>query len=69
MCTVSVKVDEGVIREVLPELESKAAIRVWAQMLIDSHIRELTTKDSELMDVETMREKLHAMVRDVYSQP
>lgn len=41
MCTVSVKVDEDMLRGVLPELENNAAIRKWAQMLIDARIREL----------------------------
>lgn len=42
MCTVSVKVDEALIREVLPELDSTAAIRLWAQMLIDEHLKSLS---------------------------
>ena len=33
MCTVSVKVNEDVLRDYLPELENTAAIRKWAQML------------------------------------
>ena len=41
MCTVSIKVDEDLIREVLPELEDTVAIRIWAQMLIDRHIEAL----------------------------
>ena len=41
MCTVSVKVDEALIREVLPELDNTAAIRLWAQMLIDEHLKSL----------------------------
>ena len=40
MCTVSVKVDEEMLRGVLPELENTAAIRRWAQMLIDARIHE-----------------------------
>lgn len=42
MCTVSVKVDEAMLRDVLPELDSTAAICRWAQMLIDQHIEALT---------------------------
>ena len=42
MCTVSVKVDEALIREVLPELDNTTAIRLWAQMLIDEHLKSLS---------------------------
>ena len=69
MCTVSVNINEEVIRKVLPDLENTAAIGMWVQMLVDARLRELATKDSELMDVETMRRRLHSMVRDVYSRP
>lgn len=77
MCTVSVKIDEAMLRGVLPELSSKAAISRWAQELIDLHIRQMHAekeesmmefKDSEFIDVESMREDLHQMVREVYSQ-
>ena len=42
MCTVSIKIDEAVLRDVLPELNSTAAIGRWAQLLIDQHINALT---------------------------
>lgn len=41
MCVVDVKVDEKVLREVLPELDTNAAIRLWAQKLIDMHVQGL----------------------------
>ena len=41
MCTVSVKVDEAVLREMMPELDSNAAIRLWVQRLVDMHLQEL----------------------------
>lgn len=31
MCTVSVKVDKTVFRNMMPELDTPAAIRLWAQ--------------------------------------
>lgn len=97
MCTVSVKIDEAVLRDVLPELDSPAAISRWAQLLIDQHIVALTREyarqqdiipkelfnglapddltadctidDGECIDLETMRGKLHQMVREEYAQP
>jgi hypothetical protein len=47
MCKVSIDINEDIIREVLPELEDTAAIRIWAQMLIDSRLRELVAKEDE----------------------
>lgn len=41
MCVVDVKVDEKVLRKVLPELDTNAAIRLWAQKLIDMHVQGL----------------------------
>ena len=35
MCTVSIDIDEAVIRDLFPELDTTAAIRLWAQELID----------------------------------
>ena len=44
MCTVSVKVDEAMLHDVLPELESTAAIRLWVQKLVDMHLQQLRKK-------------------------
>ena len=51
MCTVNIQVNEALLRDVLPELDSKAAINRWAQLLIDQHIDALT--------------KQHALNRDM----
>ena len=42
MCTVSVKIDETTLRDILPELDSTAAISRWAQLLIDQYVDALT---------------------------
>ena len=41
MCTVSVKVNEDVLRDYLPELENTAAIRRWVQQLIDLRMQQM----------------------------
>ena len=67
MCTVSVKVNEAVLRGVLPELGTTAAIRRWAQMLIDARIRELV-EDSKAIALErdmTPEELYAVVVKDV----
>ena len=66
MCTVSVKVNEDVLRDYLPELENTAAIRKWAQMLIDARLRELVEEDTETMSIEEAREMTLAAVREEY---
>ena len=67
MCTVSVNVNEDVIREVLPQLENTAAIRKWAQMLIDARLRELAAEDGGSKDMETDRKFYRDMsVEELY---
>lgn len=41
MCVVDIKVDEAVLRKVLPELDSPMAIRLWAQKVMDLHVQSL----------------------------
>ena len=65
MCTVSVKVNEDVLRGVLPELENTAAIRKWAQMLIDARIRELVEETSAIaLERDMTPEELFSLVAD-----
>lgn len=96
MCMVSINVDEAALRDLRPELDTTAAIRLWAQELIDLRLQqmrnesnltpeevydaieqrvkssrqaELSASASHAIDVETMRERLHRMVHEVYSMP
>ena len=94
MCSINIQVDESTLREVMPELDTTAAIRVWAQQLIDLHMQQMrngsgnqTTEEvfdaieqrvknrlqadmsvsaDHAIDLETMRERLHRMVHEVY---
>ena len=71
MCTVSVKIDESILRDLLPELDSAAAINRWAQLLIDQHIDALTKEyaaDDEVIDLETARAMLHKTIREEYAR-
>lgn len=68
MCTVSVKVNEDVLRDYLPELENTAAISKWVQMLIDARFRELVEEDTETMSIEEAREMTLAAVREEYAK-
>ena len=69
MCTITVNVDEEVIRGVNPSISSPAAISEWAQQLIDSRIQEMLDEDMETVDLETARDILHETVRMEYAQP
>ncbi len=41
MCTINIQVDESTLREVMPELDTTAAIRLWVQQLIDLRIQQM----------------------------
>ena len=66
MCTVTVNIDENLLRSVNPELTSTAAIREWAQQLIDYRIQEM--QEEEVVDLETAREILHDTIRREYAR-
>ena len=55
MCTVSVKVDEAVLREMMPELLLKPS--------------EIVDDGGEAIDLETFRADLHKMIEEVYAEP
>ncbi len=53
MCTVSVNVDEATIRGINPHLNSPAAIRQWAQEIVDSRIKEMqAVHNKEFIEVD-----------------
>ena len=68
MCTVSVKVDETVLREMMPELNSDAAIRQWAQQQFDMFIQELVAHDEATMSIEDALEMTLQAVREEYAR-
>ena len=55
MCIVSVKVDEAVLREKMPELLLKPS--------------EIVDDGGEAIDLETFRADLHKMIEEIYSEP
>ena len=61
MCTVSVKVNEALLRGMRPELNSTAAIRKWAQQQIDLRIQQMET---ELGRNESQEDLWHAIEQD-----
>ena len=65
MCTVNIKVNEAVLRNILPELDSKAAINRWAQLLIDQHIDALTKEHALQQADDDMIKRECALNRDM----
>ena len=68
MCTVTVNVDEAMLKELDPNLSDKTAIRRWVQELIDLRIQQMELEDNETMDLEEVRAMLHETIRKVYAE-
>lgn len=66
MCTVSIHIDETVLRDMRPELKTPAAIRLWVQHLVDAHLQQMSagqlrnTTQSEV----SQKELWHAIEQD-----
>ena len=69
MCTVNIQIDEALLRDIKPELDSTAAIRLWAQELINLRIQELINENEETMDIEEARSMVHETIRKEYAMP
>lgn len=68
MCKVTVEVDQDVLRDMRPDLDSITAIRLWAQELINLHIQQMELEDEETMSIEEAREMTLAAVREEYAK-
>ena len=68
MCTVSINIDEAAIQDLCPELNTIAAIRSWAQELIDSRLQQMRLEDEETMSIEEARAMVHAAIRKEYAR-
>ena len=67
MCTVTVDIDEKTLCGVNPNLSSTAAIRNWAQMLINARIQEMVREEEAYASERDMtpEELLAVVVKDV----
>ncbi len=68
MCRVTVEVDQEMLKGINPALDSTAAIRKWAQQLIDLHIRQMELEDTETMSIEEARAMTHETIRKEYAR-
>ena len=69
MCTVNIQIDEALLRDVKPELDSTPAIRLWVQELVNLRIQELINEDEETMDIEEASAMVHETIRKEYALP
>lgn len=69
MCMISINVDEAVLREMRPDLDTTAAIRLWAQEQIDLCMQQMEYEGTETMGIEEACELTLAAVREEYAKP
>lgn len=69
MCVISINVDEVALRDMRPELNSTAAIRNWAQELVNLRILQMEQEDTETMSIEKARTMVHAAIHEEYAKP
>ena len=68
MCMVSINVDEVALRDMRPELDTTAAIRLWAQQLVDLRMQQMRMEDEETMSIEEARAMVHAAIHEEYAK-
>lgn len=56
MCTVSVEVNEKVLRGVNPNLDSSAALRHWVQQLVNYHTQMMVDDNNDAVDMKFSRD-------------
>lgn len=67
MCTVNIQIDEAQLRDVMPELNSTAAIRSWAQQLIDLRIQGMLRREFALQRDMTPEELYDVIAEEIDS--
>ncbi len=66
MCTVSININEALLRTVMPELDTLPAIQDWVQQQIDLRIRQIDVEATETISIEEAREMALTAVREEY---
>lgn len=64
MCMVSINIDEAALRDMRPDLDTTAAIRLWAQELVDHRMQQMRIEDEETMSIDDALEMTLAAVRE-----
>jgi hypothetical protein len=66
---VSINIDEAALRDMRPDLDTSAAIRLWAQELVDHRMQQMRIEDEETMSIDDALEMTLATVREEYARP
>ena len=61
MCMININIDEAALRDMRPELNTTAAIRIWAQELVDARIRQMRAEQGQKSPQEDL---WHAIEQD-----
>ena len=61
---VSINIDEAALRDMRPDLDTTAAIRLWAQELVDHRMQQMRIEDEETMSIDDALEMTLAAVRE-----
>lgn len=69
MCTVSIKVDDAVVRRINPGLESRESINKWLQGQVNAMLEEMASEGSATdMSVEELYSTIEQDVREIYAK-
>ena len=68
MCTVSININEALLRTVMPELDTLPAIQDWVQQQTDLRIRQIDVEATETISIEEAREMALTAVREEYAK-
>lgn len=69
MCTVSIKVDDAVVRRINPGLESRESINKWLQGQVNAMLEEMVSEATATdMSVEELYSAIEQDVREIYAK-
>ena len=68
MCTISVEVNEKVLRGINPNLDSSAALRQWVQQLVNYHTQMMVDDNNGAIDMKFSREMTPDELYDVIAE-
>ncbi len=68
MCTVSINVNDAVMRQINPSLTNRERIKQWLQHQVDMMIARMVEEDDETMDLEISNDMTIEELYDVIEQ-
>ena len=65
MCMVSINIDVAALRDMRPELDTTAAIRLWAQELVDFRMQQKRAERSDTRPAQELPQQVQPQERVV----